>query len=206
MANLKWTRKVANDSLEFHWFWWMHFASCVQLSRWNNKKKSDFDRKLIDTNNCAPFDGRELVCWAWSFVGKICETIENHFSKWWPNRTGFYWWMKETKRQRGRKREKTMPLQEQSCSTKIVQIKHEHWCGLQTEKSQCDGPVFFSFHSSILFSRNKEQKKYLNRFDAVATFAFTYSLVFIGKMAFVSCVAAAAAAGIGIQMKCKKKV
>lgn len=52
----------------------------------------------------------------------------------------------------------------------------------QTEKSQSEGPIVFShtFIQSFFFGNN-EHKKYLNRFDAVATFALTYSFTFIGN-------------------------
>lgn len=41
--------------------------------------------------------------------------------------------------------------------------------------------LFFLTHSFNPFFGNNEHKKYLNRFDAVATFALTYSFTFIGN-------------------------
>lgn len=109
----------------------------------------------------------------WNISNTKQKTIKNHF---FSGNDGQHNLQKDENREQKRTIPNTALL---DVSTK-KNFANETW-KTKRRKVKVKDRLFFLTHSFNPFFGNNEHKKYLNRFDAVATFALTYSFTFIGN-------------------------
>lgn len=172
------------------------------------KKKSDFDRKLIDTNNCAPFDGRELVCWAWSFVGQNLRNNRKPLFEMMAKSNGI---LSMDERDKAAEREKE---RENNAITRAKlfykNCTNKTWALVRLangEKSMWRPGFLFIPFIHPFFSEQRAEKVFKSIWCCCNFRFYLFACIYWENGLRFMCfgATAGAGAGIGIRMKCKKK-